>query len=192
MIWRRTPSVLYRFDANLGTLELVHEIDHPLAEAGPRSLALHPDGVHFYSVEEAGHSVTAYEFDANAEQIRPLQSLSLLPEGLTAHEGAQGGGLVVHPLGHSLYASIRSYDHIAHICLDDPGAMRLEDLVSAGGSFTRTLTLSPDARFLYSPNTLSNSVTSFHVDTRTGTLTRALAALTIPSPTHIAFNREAA
>jgi 6-phosphogluconolactonase len=179
---------LCRFDVRSGALDLVHTVTHPRAHAGPRLLALHPDGEHFYSVEEPGLSVTAYALDASAERVRVLKSISLVPEGDEAGDDWRGGGIAVHPSGHSLYASIRFHEHIAHVALDEPGKMRLRQLLPAGGKFARTLALSPDARFLYSPNTLSDSVTSFAVDAATGALSQGPTELSVTSPTYVAFH----
>ncbi|GAA1871970.1 lactonase family protein [Pseudonocardia ailaonensis] len=176
---------LFRFDARSGVPDLVHVVRHPQPHAGPRLLAPHPDGIHFYSVDEPGVSVTAYELDARAARVRILGSVPLVPRAPDV--GRRASGIAVHPSGTHLYASVRGHDHIVHVGLDDPADPRLRGAVPAGGSSARTIALSPDSRFLYAANTGSDSVTCFSLETGTGTPTPVHAPVRVPSPTHVVF-----
>lgn len=178
---------LYQFDSGLGRLLLVQTLEQRELGAGSRLLAMHPNGKHFYTVNEPGVSLSAYELDIASGTIEERQSISLLPQGIQKDSGWSGSGMVVHPSGHSLYASIRIYDQIAHFAIDSDGCLKLKYIIPSGGKVPKTLSLSPDARFLYSANSLSDSVSAFAINPGDGTLEPTPQVASVPSPSHVVF-----
>ncbi|KAA9157794.1 lactonase family protein [Amycolatopsis acidicola] len=108
------PENRFALVPDLGTDRVVvYELGHdklvPAGEvrvapgSGPRHLAFDPGGEFVYLVNEMAATVTAFGYHAG--NLRELQTVDLLPEGLTGHRSA--AAIAVH--GRFLYATTRSH-----------------------------------------------------------------------------------
>jgi 6-phosphogluconolactonase len=153
------------------------------AGAGPRHLALHPDGAHAYVINELDSTVTSYAVGA-AGALTPIGTISSLPDGfLGPNTGAE---IEVHPNGDWVYASNRGDDSIAIFAVQPNGALSLVDHVSTGGAVPRHFSLLPGGRALLVANQGSDTIHGFHLDPATGLLTPAGELASVPSPAFVA------
>lgn len=137
--------------------------------AGPRQLALHPNGRFAYLINELDSTMTACAYDAARGTLRALQTLSTLPDGFTGQSSC--AEVQVAPSGRFLYGSNRGHDSIVIYALDpDTGTMSLVGHESTRGHIPRNFTLSPNGNFLAAANQDSNNVVMFRVDPAKGTL----------------------
>ncbi|MFJ5696438.1 lactonase family protein [Arthrobacter sp. NPDC093125] len=74
--------------------------------SGPRHLVFSPSNRHVYSVEEFLSTVTTYNWDADTGTLRPVQSLTSLPDTVTGD--SRGAEIAVSADGNHLYVSNRS------------------------------------------------------------------------------------
>ena len=163
---------IYALDADKGVL--IPNPNQPSvkvtpAGAGPRQLALSPNGRFAYLINELNSTMTAYAYDAGRGVLSALQTLPTLPEGFTGESTC--AEVQMAPSGRFLYGSNRGHDSIVIYALDpDEGTMRLVGHQSTGGKIPRNFTLSPKGLFLAAANQDSNTVVMFRVDPEKGTL----------------------
>jgi len=174
----------YRFDADAGTLipntPAVLGTD---AGAGPRHLALHPNGRFAYLINETNSTVTALSLGP-AGTLTALQTVSTLPASFTgANTGAE---VVVHPSGRWLYASNRGHDSIAQFAIDQTaGTLSLVGHTPSGGQTPRCIALDPSGQVLLAANQGSNRVTTFFLDGDAGVPTATGQSVTFTSPSFV-------
>jgi 6-phosphogluconolactonase len=174
--------LVYRFDANRGTLALN---DPPFtkveAGAGPRHAAFHPNGKVLYVVDELASNVTVFSFDPSKGSLRLLQTLSTLPSGFIGNNDV--AEIHVHPNGKVLYASNRGHDSIAVFSIDQmTGTISLAGHVSTQGKTPRNFELDPTGTCLLVANQDSGNLVFFSIDESTGHLTPTGQQLKVPSP----------
>ena len=163
---------IYALDADKGVL--IPNPNQPSvkvtpAGAGPRQLALSPNGRFAYLINELNSTMTAYAYDAGRGTLSALHTLSTLPEGFGGESTC--AEVQMAPSGRFLYGSNRGHDSIVIYALDpDEGTMTLVGHQSTGGKIPRNFTLSPDGAFLAAANQDSDNVVMFRVDRETGTL----------------------
>ncbi len=173
---------VYRFGAERGALipnDPPGAIIHP--GAGPRHLALHPNGRWIYCVNELDATVSVLAFDPASGALAERGWVPLLPGHLDSSNSA--AEIAIDAAGRFVYASLRGHDSIA-ICAvaPDGSALTLIGHESTRGHTPRHFALSPDGRLLVAANQDSDSLVTFHIDAGTGRLTPTGHSLTVPSP----------
>lgn len=181
------------FLADLGTDEvIVYRIDqeHQLKRvsawnappgAGPRHLALHPNGNWLYSINELNSTVSVLEWAVGTAQLRELDTLPTLPndfhgENLTAE-------IVVHPTGTMVYGSNRGHDSTAVFAVDPVGGtLELKQIEPTLGDHPRHIGVDPSGKFLIAANRDSDNLVSFRIDAATGELAPTGFRLKVPKP----------
>jgi 6-phosphogluconolactonase len=154
--------------------------------AGPRQLALHPNGRFAYLINELNSTMTAYAYDAGQGTLSGLQTLSTLPEGFSG--GSACAEVQVAPSGRFLYGSNRGHDSIVIYALDpERGTMTLTGHESTRGATPRNFTLSPKGDFLAAANQDSNNVVLFRVDPQKGTLAPTGSVVEAGTPICVKF-----
>lgn len=178
--------VIYRVDLNAGHIEL-HGMGRCPTGAGPRHLAFHPNGRFAYVVNELQLSVTAFDYDAKAGTLEPMQTISTLPEELrevpnTASE------IRIHPSGRFLYASNRGHDSIAAFAIDpNNGRLTFLEREAVRGSHPRDFNLDPTGRWLLAAGRDSNTLSQFRIDAETGSLVYTGTTVNCPAPICVAL-----
>ena len=153
---------------------------------GPRHLAFHPSGQWVYVLNEIGSSLSAFAYDQERGTLTHLQTLSTLPEDWSGRNSC--AQVLVHPVGHCVYASNRGHDSIATFALDPAsGRLRLVGHTPTGGQTPRNFALDPTGKWLLAANQDSGTVVSFHVDPQTGRLAPAGPVAHTPAPVCIVF-----
>lgn len=154
--------------------------------AGPRQLALHPNGRFAYLICELNSTMIAYAYDPARGTLSELQTLSTLPAGYSGDTTC--AEVQVAPSGRFLYGSNRGHDSIAIFALDaETGTMTAIGHESTRGHTPRNFTLSPKGDFLAAANQDSNSVVMFRVDAERGTLTATGAVVEAGTPICVKF-----
>jgi 6-phosphogluconolactonase len=156
--------------------------------SGPRHFAFHPNGHWAYLISELSNTIAMYQWDADAGQLAPLQTISTLPAG---YEGeSYCAEIRVHPSGRFLYGSNRGHNSLAIFAVDETdGSLTRLGYVSTEGDHPRHLTISPDGQWLLVANMNSDNVVVFRV-AADGGLEAVGDALSLPAPTCLIFGRE--
>ncbi len=156
------------------------------AGAGPRHAQFSPDGRHLYVVNELGNTVSVAGYDAAAGTFTIIETVRTLPpEGFAG--ATKTAEIVVHPAGHTVYASNRGFDTLAVFARDAAsGRLTAKGHVPVP-AHPRHFALSPDARWLISAGMDANRVAVFAVDPATGALTATEHGLELRKPVCVRF-----
>jgi len=149
--------------------------------AGPRHIALHPNGRFAYLINELDCTITAAAYDSKLGSLRELQTVKTLPDGFSgANTCAE---IVVSPSGKHLYGSNRGHDSIVSFSIDGvTGKLTYIEHVSSDGTTPRNFTIDPTGKYLLAANQNSGGVTVFSVDKNTGRLRSTGKKVDIPAP----------
>ena len=114
--------------------------------------------------------MTAYALDPKGGTLRPLQTVSTLPEDFRGTNAC--AEIKIHPSGRFVYTSNRGHDSIACFKVD----ARDGKLTALGQEPTektpRSFDLDPEGRFLYAAGEASGKVAAYRVDPTSGALQR--------------------
>ncbi len=181
--------LVYRLDEKDGSLK---PNDPPFAKldpgVGPRHVAFLPNGKFAYSVNELGSSVTSFSYDANRGVLKPLATVSTLPQGFSGKNDAAE----IHTLGSGkfIYASNRGHDSIAVFAVNEKtGALKAVQDVPTQGKTPRNFTIDPTGTRLLVANQDSGNIVVFRIDEKTGQLTPTGQTLETPQPVSLEFVR---
>ncbi|MFM7245700.1 MAG: lactonase family protein, partial [Planctomycetaceae bacterium] len=197
------PGGRFAFVCDLGLDEvLVHALDreratlapHAVARlataAGPRHLAIHPDGVRGWCVNELDLTVTGLAIDVARGALRVGPTASTIPADITDRSGFSCAEIAVHPNGKFLYASNRGHDSIAMFrIVDGTTGLELLGVEPTRVKTPRHFAIAPGGRHLLAAGQNSGTVTVFSVDEQTGRLSFTGTSVEVPSPVCIAFRR---
>lgn len=181
--------VVYRIDAK--TAELTPNVPAYFATragAGPRHLAWHPNGRWLYSVNELDSTVDLLDWDRKAGVLTQRAFVSTLEAGF-AKNTAFAGEIQISGDGRFVYVGNRvGSDTIAVLAVDGgTGELRLEQIVSNGGTNTRFLTLDPTEAWMVLCNQGSNELVVLGRDRGTGRLTEPKQRVAIDKPQCVVF-----
>jgi 6-phosphogluconolactonase len=161
----------YRFDPAGGRLEPNEPPAVDTApDAGPRHLALHPDGRHVYLLNELDATLYTFALDAERGTLAPLHRQDTLPADYTGRRWA--AHIQLSSSGRFLYVSNRAHDSLSVFALEHPAQPHLVECQPSGGQTPRHFTLDPDGHFLHVAHQDSGNLVTFAADTQTGRLTR--------------------
>jgi 6-phosphogluconolactonase len=171
MIPHVAPNAVYQYklDSEHGKLTDGGKAAGGTDKAGPRHLAFHPSKKYAYVSDEAGSSITAYEFDASLG-LKPIQTLSTLPAEFK--EKNSTAEVKVHPSGKWVWVSNRGHESLAGFKID-PATGR----VAANGhtpteKTPRSFEVDPDGKYVFGAGEGSGKLAVFRLDDATGQLTR--------------------
>lgn len=148
--------------------------------AGPRHFDFHPSGKWAYGINELDDTVNVYALDAQAGNLKILQTLSALPEG--AAPGSASADIHITPCGRFLYASNRSDDSIGLYHVDaETGLLTAVEWVSTNGKTPRNFAVFKGG-YLLAANQNSSTIVSYKIDKASGRLTPTGYVLEVPKP----------
>lgn len=155
------------------------------AGSGPRHMVFSPDGKHAWvTAEMAGEIVV---LNAQNDRLQVADTIRLN----TQHDSASyksAGGIILSPDGQYLIAANRGADNRLLVFKIGPnGTLGQPVGYTANGVEPRAFSFDASGKNLYVTNVFTNTITRFHFDARTGTLTAAGEAVTLPTPTDIKF-----
>ena len=159
----------WKFDPATGMLSAIGPGVIPAKPgAGPRHLALHPNGRFLYLITETTNTIGTYAIDPATGTLTELQFVDALPADFKEQPAA--ADLHVTPDGRFLYGSERKTSTLAGYRIDpDKGTL------SPIGHFPtektpRGFNIDPRGRFLLSVGLDSNAMTVYRIDPQSGAL----------------------
>jgi len=152
--------------------------------SGPRHLAFHGSGNHFYVLNEVSWTIAVCSWDeATGVGQAGAQVQSRAEIDRVKSDQAWCAAIRVSADDRFLYTSNRIDDTIAVFSIVEDGAgLEPVEVVPAGGSWPRDIVLSPDGTLLFSANQHSDSITVFRVDGESGRLTPVGTPYTVKTP----------
>jgi 6-phosphogluconolactonase (cycloisomerase 2 family) len=152
---------------------------------GPRHFAFHPGGRWFYSLQEEGSTLVAFDYDATRGKLTQKQTLSSLPKGFVGTNFTSE--VMVSADGKFLYAANRLHDSIAWFPISATGTLTFGGEEWTRGDYPRSFNIDPTGNFLYCCNQRADAVTTFRVHRQTGALTFTGFYTPVGTPSHIVF-----
>jgi 6-phosphogluconolactonase len=169
----------YRIASN-GTLE-------PLLEtalkpgAGPRHVALHPNGKFVFVMNELDSTVVALSLDQATGALAFIDAKPAVPAEAREHNHC--ADIQISPDGRFLYGSNRGHDSIAVFAVDqESGKLTHVEYTPCGGATPRNLCLTPSGHYLFSANQNADRISIFTCDEETGRLRDTGKAIAIGTP----------
>jgi len=179
---------IWKFDADNGKLTPNDPDSVALPPGdGPRHFVFHPDGQWFYSLQEEGSTLVAYDYDASRGRLTEKQTLSSLPKGFVGTNFTSE--VMTSADGKFLYAANRLHDSIAWFPISATGTLSFGGEEWTRGDYPRSFNIDPTGSFLYSCNQRADAITTFRVNRRTGALTFTGQYTPIGTPANIVFLR---
>ncbi len=177
---------IYRIDA--ATHKVVPN-DPPFVQEqpgmGPRHIVFSRDGHYAYVIHELTSIVTAYKVNPTNGSLEAFQSVPTSADGKPFDGAAE---ILLHPSGHTLYASVRGPGTIAVFSVDSQtGKLQHTQTVETGGTWPRGVDFDPTGKLLLAGDQKTNQVAIFRIDPATGKLSLTGQKLAVPSPVAFAF-----
>ena len=152
---------------------------------GPRHFAFHPSGRWFYSLQEEGSTVVAYDYDSTQGRLTAKQAVSSLPKGFAGSNFP--AEVMISSDGKFLYASNRLHDSIAWFSISATGTLAYRGEEWTRGDHPRAFNFDPTGNFFYVCNQFADAITTFRIDRTTGALTFTGQYTPVGSPASIIF-----
>jgi 6-phosphogluconolactonase len=175
--------VIYEFASSTGKLRL-HASVNTTSGAGPRHLAVHPNGKWMYAANELNNTVTKYEYDAAKGTLLQRQSLLTIPSDSPENIVADSH---ISTNGERIYVSNRGHNSIAVYDIGPDGNLTLVNISTCGGNWPRNFALAPDGKFLLVANQYSNEVCVLPLLQGSATLGAPVARVTVTGASCIQF-----
>lgn len=154
--------------------------------SGPRHFAFAPEGRDLYLLNELSLTIVAFRYEAG--RLTEFQTTAALDPDDSPRAGDSGAGIVVHPSGRFVYASLRGRDSVAIFTREvATGRLHLTGRVSTRGRGPRFIVIDPGGRFLLVANQRSDQVVVFRIDALSGGLSPNGATLDVAEPVAMAF-----
>ena len=149
--------------------------------AGPRHVAMHPNGRFLFVMNELDSTVASLSIDPATGALALLDSKPAVPD--EARDRNHCADIQISPDGRFVYGSNRGHDSIAIFAVDSgTGKLTLVDYTPCGGSTPRNIALSPSGRLLFSANQNADRISIFARDADTGRLADTGKAIMIGTP----------
>jgi 6-phosphogluconolactonase (cycloisomerase 2 family) len=152
---------------------------------GPRHFVFHPGGRWFYSIQEEGSTIVAFDYNSGRGRLTEKQTVSSLPKGFVGTNFTSE--IQVSADGKFLYAANRLHDSIAWFSISATGTLAWGGEEWTRGDYPRSFTIDPTGNFLYCCNQHGDAITTFHVNRKTGALTFTGIYTPIGTPSNIVF-----
>jgi 6-phosphogluconolactonase len=177
---------VWRFDAEQGRLVPNDPASVALPSGdGPRHFAFHPSGHWFYSLQEEGSTLVAYDYDSSQGRLTAKQTVSSLPKGFAGSNFP--AEVMISSDGKFLYASNRLHDTVAWFSISATGTLVFRGEEWTRGDHPRAFNFDPTGNFFYVCNQFADALTTFRVDRMTGALTFTGQYTPVGSPASIIF-----
>jgi 6-phosphogluconolactonase len=175
--------VMYALDATNGKLT-PHGHGDAEPGAGPRHLAVHPDGKHVYAANELNSSITLYDYDGGAGTLTRRQDLPTLPAPDPNNTVAD---IHISADGKRVFVSNRGHNSLAAFTIGEAGRLAAAGNYSCGGNWPRNFALAPGGKFILVANQNSNQVSVLPLDGPQGLIGSAVTSLPVIAPGCIKF-----
>jgi 6-phosphogluconolactonase len=153
---------------------------------GPRHFVFGRGAKFAYAVCEMGSSVVVFSYDREAGSLRPIQTVSTLPNDFTGLSTA--AEIEVDKTGRYLYASNRGSDSITVFSIDpQQGTVTKRQVAPTMGKGPRNFKIDPAGERIVAANQNSNLLTVSKIDPGTGQLTPESETVDVPAPVCVIF-----
>ena len=152
---------------------------------GPRHFVFHPGGRWFYSLQEEGSTLVAFDYDSTRGRLTEKQTLSSLPKGFVGTNFTSE--VMISADGTVLYAANRLHDSIAWFPISATGTLTFGGEEWTRGDYPRSFNIDPTGNFLYCCNQRGDAITTFRVHRKSGALTFTGHYTPIGTPANIVF-----
>jgi 6-phosphogluconolactonase len=179
--------LLYRFDVAQGSLTPNNPAFAKTdSGAGPRHVALHPNGQVAYVLNEMQSTVSVFSYDAKRGSLRAIEVLTTLPKDFRGENDT--AEILTDAKGKFLYVSNRGHDSIAVFAIDPKiGTLTPVQDIPTGGKTPRNFAIDPTGGWLFAANQRSNNITLFRINSLTGRLTPTSIQLQVGQPVCVTF-----
>jgi len=151
--------------------------------AGPRHLALHPNGRFAYVTNELDCTTTVFEIHSGI--LTPLETVASSTGGLAP--GSTASEIVCHPSGRFLYTSLRTHNAVAVYRIGGDGRLALLETFPCGVKIPRGMGIDPSGRWLVVAGQDDSRLAVLAIDSESGRLTATPHSAGAPRPICIAF-----
>ncbi|MBZ9738891.1 MULTISPECIES: lactonase family protein [unclassified Mesorhizobium] len=149
--------------------------------AGPRHLALHPNGRFVFVMNELDSTIISMAFDETIGKLSILDAKPAVPA--EARNDNHCADIQISPDGRFVYGSNRGHDSVVVMAVDQETAgLSLVDYVPCGGATPRNLALTPSGGHLFSANQNADRISIFARDPGSGMLTDTGRVIEIGTP----------
>lgn len=171
--------VSYRIGQDGNLIRLAESVMPP--GAGPRHLALHPNGRFVFVMNELDSTIVSMALDDSTGKLSILDVKPAVPA--EARDSNHCADIQISPDGHFVYGSNRGHDSVVIMAVDQgTGALSLVDYVPCGGATPRNLALTPSGGHLFSANQNADRISIFARDAASGMLADTGRAIGIGTP----------
>ena len=178
--------VSYRL-GNGGQLELL-SVTKTVPGAGPRHVALHPNGRFLYAINELNSTIASYTVEGDSGRLTAIDAKSAIPDHLTAENHCSD--IQISPDGRFLYGGNRGDDSIVVFETDpERGTLSQARFFPCGGATPRNLAITPSGRHIFSANQDADRISIFERDPDNGALKDTGKAIEIGTPMCVRFAR---
>jgi 6-phosphogluconolactonase len=176
---------VYRIDRQKARLEYHGQVALPDG-AGPRHIAIHPNGRFLYVINELNSTVTGLLFDPEKGLLTAIHTQSTIP---ASHNGENyPSEVALSPDGRFLYGANRGHNSLSVFQIEEAtGRLLPRGHISVEGDWPRHFAISPDGRWLVVANQKSNNVVFFRLDQETGMPQSLNLQVALPAPSCILF-----
>ncbi|WP_421914191.1 lactonase family protein [Mesorhizobium sp.] len=149
--------------------------------AGPRHLALHPNGRFVFVMNELDSTIVSMALDEASGKLSLIDAKPAVPA--ESRDSNHCADIQISPDGRFVYGSNRGHDSIVTMAVDQQtGALSLVGHVPCGGATPRNLALTPSGGHLFSANQNADRISIFIRDPASGGLTDTGRPIEIGTP----------
>jgi 6-phosphogluconolactonase len=149
--------------------------------AGPRHLALHPNGRFVFVMNELDSTVVSMALDEASGKLSIIDAKPAVPA--EARDSNHCADIQISPDGRFVYGSNRGHDSVVITAVDQQtGELSLVGYVPCGGATPRNLALTPSGSHLFSANQNADRISILARDAASGMLTGTGRAIQIGTP----------
>lgn len=169
-----------------GTLERL-AVCETAPGAGPRHVALHPNGELIFLMNELDSTVASFRLDRASGALTQLDAQPAVP--VEARASNYCADIQISPDGRFIYGSNRGHDSISCFAVDAAsGKLSLLGFFPCGGATPRNLAITPSGNHLFSANQNADRISIFARDAETGKLTDTGKAIEVGTPVCVKFS----
>lgn len=181
----RDKILTYDFDTSAGKLNLCNNGTMVVPQrSGPRHFVFRSDGSKLYVINELDSKVMVFNVDIK-EGLKLVQTESTLRKGFNGNNYC--AEIAVSKDGRFLYGSNRGENTIVTFNILKDGLITLAGHTSCGGEWPRNFVLSPGGRFLLVGNQMSDHISVFRINTKSGIPIEPAQQFSSLSPTCLKF-----
>ncbi|MBL0744215.1 lactonase family protein [Chryseolinea lacunae] len=174
---------VYDFDAKEGHLQPASSPEVPVTPgAGPRHMALHPNGKFAYVAEELTSTVGVFTMNKTTGAWTVVEdTVRSLP--VTFKEQNTSADIHIDPKGKFLYMSNRGLNALSIFSISPTtGKLTFVGNQDVGGKTPRNFLMDPKGEFIFVANMETDNIVTFKINPKTGKLTAVGKPVKVPSP----------